>query len=265
MPKFLKTIKRTTITAVLCTAGLAFSVSAAPLAANDSTENSENDAPSILEIAKADAQTFTASPEVENISLTPSSYSATTPAELKEIRAKKAAKKKAAEEKKRKEEEAKALAAQNVAVINNVTSEAPPAKMNGNFAWPLTNFYSDPQINGYHTQSRPGHDGFDMVAAGGTPIYAATDATVVVSSESYYGYGVAVVLEQVIDGVTVQTTYGHMTNGTRMVQVGDTVKAGQQIGQVGNTGHSFGDHLHFEVRLNGVLTNPAPWLKANLG
>jgi len=63
----------------------------------------------------------------------------------------------------------------------------------------------------------------------------------------------------------VSTTYAHMTNGTRAVQAGQTVEPGQFIGKVGNTGRSFGAHLHFEVRVNGSLVEPIGWLRANAG
>jgi len=259
----MKKFKRPAITAVLCTAGMLFTVAGAPLSATADSA-SEKEAPTILEVAKAEAQTFATPADVKIEPLVRSSYSATTPEEVKEIQEKREAKRKAEEEKKRKVEELKRISAANIASIDNVTSSE-GVKMNGNFAWPLTSFTSNPSINGYRTSTRPGHDGFDMIAPAKTPIYAATDGVVVVSSESYYGFGVAVVIETVVDGVAVQTAYAHMTNGTRAVEAGDKVKAGDQIGQVGNTGHSFGDHLHFEVRLNGTLVDPAAWLRANLG
>lgn len=261
--KSMKKIYKRPLTAILCTAGMLFTVAGAPLSASAESGTSSRETPSILELAKAEAQTFSTPDDVKIEPLVRSSYSATTPEELKKIQEKKEAKRKAEEEKKRKAEELKQITEANVAKINNVTS-AEGAKMEGHFAWPLTSFTSDPQINGFRTGTRPGHDGFDLIAPARTPIYAATDGVVITSSESHYGFGVAVVIETVIDGVAVQTTYGHMTNGTRAVEAGDTVKAGDQIGQVGNTGHSFGDHLHFEVRLNGTLVDPAAWLRANL-
>jgi murein DD-endopeptidase MepM/ murein hydrolase activator NlpD len=86
-----------------------------------------------------------------------------------------------------------------------------------------------------------------------------------VSSESYYGYGVGVVIEHEIGGQQVETTYGHMTYGSRAVQAGDTVAAGQLIGLVGSTGQSTANHLHFEVQVNGALVDPLAWLRANAG
>ncbi|PSL36566.1 murein DD-endopeptidase MepM/ murein hydrolase activator NlpD [Labedella gwakjiensis] len=107
------------------------------------------------------------------------------------------------------------------------------------------------------------HNGVDMLCAGGTAIGAIADGVVRISSESYFGYGVAVVIDHVINGQTVSTLYGHMTYGTRTVQVGQTVSAGQIIGQVGSTGRSTANHLHLEVKINGSLVDPMAWLRAN--
>ena len=68
-----------------------------------------------------------------------------------------------------------------------------------------------------------------------------------------------------IGGQQVETTYGHMTYGSRAVQAGDTVAAGQLIGLVGSTGQSTANHLHFEVQVNGALVDPLAWLRANAG
>ena len=56
------------------------------------------------------------------------------------------------------------------------------------------------------------------------------------------------------------TWYGHMKEGSRLVTVGQEVSQGQQIGTVGSTGNSSGDHLHFEVRINNRAVNPLPYL-----
>ena len=56
------------------------------------------------------------------------------------------------------------------------------------------------------------------------------------------------------------TVYGHMSQ--LLVSAGQRVTAGDHIGREGSTGHSTGPHLHFEVRVDGVPVDPAPWLRA---
>ena len=102
-----------------------------------------------------------------------------------------------------------------------------------------------------------------MVGDAGTPLYAAAAGTVRISTDSYYGYGVGVVIDHVLGGQQVSTLYGHMIYGSRQVQAGQTVQAGQLIGFMGSTGRSTANHLHFEVRIGGSLVEPIGWLNAN--
>jgi murein DD-endopeptidase MepM/ murein hydrolase activator NlpD len=100
------------------------------------------------------------------------------------------------------------------------------------------------------------HEGIDLAAPIGTPIYAMTDG-VVEEAGPASGFGLWVVLRHP-DGT--QTVYGHVNR--YFVEVGQHVKAGEQIAEVGNRGHSTGAHLHFEVWTpNGTKINPAPWLQ----
>ncbi|MEN8673486.1 M23 family metallopeptidase [Nocardioides sp.] len=109
------------------------------------------------------------------------------------------------------------------------------------------------------------HTGADFAAPDGTPILAAADGTVTVAEFSG-GYGGLVVIEHHIDGAVVATAYAHMWETGIRVTAGDTVTAGQHIGDVGSSGNSTGPHLHFEVRnggTNGQHTDPASWLNAH--
>ncbi|MGK9222039.1 MULTISPECIES: M23 family metallopeptidase [unclassified Microbacterium] len=121
------------------------------------------------------------------------------------------------------------------------------------FLWPIAN----PVLTDQFGARNGRHMGMDIAAPGGTPIGAAAPGIVVLSSESHYGYGVAVMIQHV-NGV--RTLYGHMTHGSRVVEEGDWVEAGDPIGLVGNTGRSFGNHLHFEVHVNGVPVDPRRYL-----
>jgi len=98
------------------------------------------------------------------------------------------------------------------------------------------------------------HEGLDIAKAGTVPIKAAASGTV---SKSYVSasYGEVIFIVHNINGKTYETVYGHMRKGSRRFKVGDKVNQGTQIGLMGNTGRSTGQHLHFEIH-NGRWKNP---------
>jgi murein DD-endopeptidase MepM/ murein hydrolase activator NlpD len=100
------------------------------------------------------------------------------------------------------------------------------------------------------------HAGLDFAAACDTPIVAA-GAGVVVRAGAASGYGNLVAVDH---GGGVVTRYAHMAAEDLTVVVGQPVAAGQQIARVGSTGDSTGCHLHFEVLLDGVPSDPLPFL-----
>ena len=98
------------------------------------------------------------------------------------------------------------------------------------------------------------HAGIDISAPGGTPIRAAASGRVILMAPTG-GYGNYTCVDH---GSSVSTCYAHQSRfGT---QRGASVKQGEVIGYVGNTGHSFGNHLHFEVRINGKPVDPMDYL-----
>ena len=99
------------------------------------------------------------------------------------------------------------------------------------------------------------HAGIDLASGIGSPVRAVA-AGRVESAGWEGGYGRAVRITHSDGTVTV---YGHMS--ALLVDSGERVEAGQLIGREGNTGHSTGPHLHFEVRVNGTPVNPLPWLR----
>jgi murein DD-endopeptidase MepM/ murein hydrolase activator NlpD len=125
----------------------------------------------------------------------------------------------------------------------------------GGLAWPLA---GGSITDGFGARGGR-HMGLDIAAPAGTPIAAAAPGIVILSSESHFGYGVAVIILH-IDGS--QTLYAHMTHGSRVVEAGDWVEGVDPIGLVGNTGRSFGAHLHFEVRIGGAAVDPLAYLTA---
>ena len=96
------------------------------------------------------------------------------------------------------------------------------------------------------------HAGVDIVVRGNNraPILAAAAGTVTTAGWNNGGMGFYVIISHNINGQRVDTLYGHLAYNP-MVSVGDVVHQGQQIGNKGNTGNSFGDHLHFEVHPGG--------------
>ena len=98
------------------------------------------------------------------------------------------------------------------------------------------------------------HGGLDIAAPAGTNIKAAAPGTVSYSGwMSGYGYLIIIDHEN-----GVQTYYGHCSK--LYVSVGDEVEAGTVIAAVGSTGNSTGNHLHFEIRLNGSSVNPQKYI-----
>ncbi len=119
---------------------------------------------------------------------------------------------------------------------------------------------------GYGMRDGAMHEGLDFTPGEGAQIQAVADGTVRTATESGGGYGVMIIIDHVIDGERVSTRYGHMQYGSLTVKAGDTVKVGQIIGLVGDTGHSFGAHLHFEVLDGGTAAiDPLPWLRQHAG
>lgn len=103
----------------------------------------------------------------------------------------------------------------------------------------------------FGARRRRWHYGIDLGMATGEPIYAAFDGVVRFSSFNSGGYGNLVVVSH---NNGLETYYAHLSK--RNVKPGDKVKAGQIIGLCGNTGRSYGSHLHFEIRYQGVAMNP---------
>ncbi|MEU4640192.1 M23 family metallopeptidase [Micromonospora sp. NPDC023814] len=99
------------------------------------------------------------------------------------------------------------------------------------------------------------HTGIDLVAAEGTP-YVAIHSGTVTKAGWFGGYGYTVIVQHA-DGS--EAIYGH--SSALSVQQGQQVKAGDQLGLVGNTGHSYGSHLHLEVHVKGEPLDPVPWLQ----
>ena len=102
------------------------------------------------------------------------------------------------------------------------------------------------------------HEGIDFIADVGTPVFAAAGG-VVVFAEYHAQYGNMVEIDHGNDFIT---RYAHASK--LLVKVGEVVRRGRKIADVGSTGRSTGPHLHFEVRYKGVPKNPARFLQASI-
>lgn len=125
----------------------------------------------------------------------------------------------------------------------------------GSLMWPLPGHTSmTTQFGEADAFGNPGHRGIDIPAPEGTPILAAHSGTVLICGWND-SFGNQVLID---DGAGLSTRYAHMT--ATAVSPGAVVTAGQVIGYVGSTGDSTGNHLHFEVIIGGVLTNPLSYV-----
>ena len=124
----------------------------------------------------------------------------------------------------------------------------------GNWYWPLPGRYKISSLFGGRIDPingrRDNHTGTDIPAPGGTPIYAAQNGVVTTVNANRYAssYGYYCIINH---GNGYATLYAHQ-NQVPIVKEGQTVQKGQVIGYVGSTGRSTGNHLHFELRVNGV-------------
>jgi murein DD-endopeptidase MepM/ murein hydrolase activator NlpD len=118
--------------------------------------------------------------------------------------------------------------------------------------------------SGYGTRTDPfrggaaRHQGIDLAAAIGTPIYATADGTISEAGYNSGGYGNLIKVDH---GRGIETRYGHLS--AILVSPGQRITRGQVIGRMGSTGRSTGSHLHYEVRIDGRAVNPIPFMKSN--
>jgi len=104
------------------------------------------------------------------------------------------------------------------------------------------------------TKYRSSHKGVDLTAPIGTDVYAAMDGRVILTGK-HRQYGNFVLIDH---GNGIQTMYAH--HCANYARIGDIVRRGQKIAEVGRTGNATGPHLHFELRVQGQPHNPLPYL-----
>ena len=157
------------------------------------------------------------------------------------------------------EEVAADLRAQIAAEIAEASGGLPlpagplPSPSAAGFIWPVEGTLT----SGFGYRWGRMHEGIDISVPEGTPIRAAADGTVILMQSEYEsgGYGNYTCIDH---GGGLSTCYAHQSSFA--VSVGASVNQGDLIGYSGNTGHSTGPHLHFEVRVNGAPTDPLGYL-----
>ena len=162
------------------------------------------------------------------------------------------------------EKQMKEVEAEVKAIYDQIKSEG--EYTGGIMLWPVAGHNKISSYYGWRFQNTDYHTGIDVAGTNalgqgiyGKPILAASDGKVVFTQKTFVygrGYGIYAIIDH---GGGVSTLYAHQSG--LKVNVGEYVKRGQTIGYVGSTGWSTGPHLHFEVRINGVHTNPLPYLK----
>ena len=126
----------------------------------------------------------------------------------------------------------------------------PVQQGSGGLIWPVNGTFSSP----FGMRWGRLHAGVDLAAPEGTPIRAADSGRVVLAAYTG-GYGNYTCISH---SASLSTCYGHQSRYA--TSAGASVSQGQVIGYVGNTGNSYGAHLHFEVRVNGNPVDPMGYL-----
>jgi murein DD-endopeptidase MepM/ murein hydrolase activator NlpD len=133
---------------------------------------------------------------------------------------------------------------------NTAAVIADGAPSSSGFIWPVPG----PVVSPFGMRWGRMHEGIDISAGSGTPVAAAAPGTVI-SAGYMGGYGNLVVIDH---GGGLATAYAHLSGYA--AGGGQSVAQGQVIGYVGCTGHCYGPHLHFEVRVNGAAVDPLGYL-----
>lgn len=180
-------------------------------------------------------------------------------AEIRRLQEEAERKRQEEEQRRKEEEERKRLEAEanNTEYVPEETT-APASYSETGFIWPVPTIHNMTDGYGYRTIDEEGgasdfHKGIDITKPGcaGTPVVAAAAGTVIQAGDKGNGYGNCVIIDH---GNGIATLYAH--NSSLAVSVGDTVEQGQTISYIGHTGYAYGDHCHFEVRVDGQHVNP---------
>lgn len=191
-------------------------------------------------------------------------------AQEKAVKEEMARAKREAEQRKR-EEAARKEAAKRAAERQQERHDSAPSpapthsepSVSANFIWPANGYVSSPF--GKRFGGSDFHPGIDIAQAGSDNAISAAASGTVARSYLSSSYGNVVFISSFIDGQLYTTVYAHMSE--RAVSTGQSVTQGQRLGTMGNTGHSTGQHLHFELHkgewnyAKSNAVNPIPYLR----
>ena len=169
---------------------------------------------------------------------------------------------KLSEEEKQKQAQIDEMTAQykaiNTQILELLNQGIDTEYIGGELAWPVPGYTRITSEYGMRVHPITGqyklHTGVDISAPMGANFIAANDG-IVVKAEYNTAYGRMVIIDH---GGGISTLYAH--GSEILVEVGQTVKRGDSILKVGSSGYSTGPHAHFEVRINGVVTDPMPYI-----
>ena len=184
-------------------------------------------------------------------------------AEIRRLQEEAERKRKEEEERRRKEEEKKKQEAEANGETY-VPQAAAPTYSDTGFIWPVPTVRNTSDMYGerwiVEEQSSDFHKGIDITKPGcaGETIVASAGGTVIQASDKGNGYGKCVIIDH---GNGISTLYAHCSE--LYTTMGATVAQGDPIGAIGCTGYAYGNHLHFEVRVDGQHTNPSNYVSIN--
>lgn len=130
----------------------------------------------------------------------------------------------------------------------------------GAIRWPFPHSVPITSPFGYSDGYGGFHSGLDFVPGEGAPVSAIADGVVTWVGWDSTGYGYYVRIESEIDGQRIGAIYAHLVDGSAQMYPGQLIRVGDFVGLTGNTGYSYGAHLHLGIQQDGQFIDPYVWL-----
>lgn len=130
----------------------------------------------------------------------------------------------------------------------------------GAIRWPFAHSVPITSGFGYSVEYGGNHSGIDFIPGAGAPVNAIADGVVLWVGWDGTGYGYYVKIQSQVGEHTITAIYAHFIDGSSPMYPGQLIKVGDLVGLTGDTGISYGAHLHLGIEQDGVLIDPFPWL-----